>query len=296
MDARTVILIGLLAAILLAGVAYSLNAWSVQRRRARASLSAIDFARGSFASQLNHGVAMNELLLQLVEALRDTFKLDSAELWLCEEGQLTLAASEPNRERAPIGVTRAEQSIAANAPVSSDAWAKVWLPGLLDGQAHRNMRVAPISQTGQLLGLIVIDRSRKAERLAVEADQTLAEVAREVGVAVNKARLDMALEETLDQLRRQADELQASRARLVAAADAERRRIERDLHDGAQQHLIAMAIKAQLIEQLVTTDPSRALEVAHQLQSDTSAALDELRAAHEMAWRRNAERKGCWRH
>jgi signal transduction histidine kinase len=278
MDSRTVVVVGLLATICLAAAVYGLSALSVQRRHARASLSAIDFARGSFASQLNHGVAMNELLLQLVEALRDTFKLDSVELWLFADGHLALAASEPTGKRSPIGVTPAEQSIASNAPVSSAAWAKVWVPDLLDGKVDRSMRVAPISQGGQLLGLIVVERSRKAERLAAETDETLAEVAREVGVALNKARLDAALENTLDQLRRQADELQASRGRLVAAADAERRRIERDLHDGAQQHLIAMAIKARLIEQLAATDPGRALDVTHQLQQDASAALDELRS------------------
>ncbi len=221
---------------------------------------------------------MNELLLQLVEALRDTFHLDSAELWLCEHDELTLVACEPNSERKPIAVTPAEQSIAANARVSSAAWAKVWLPELLDGRPNRNMRVAPISHSGQLFGLIVAERAHKGGGLAAEADETLDEVAREVGVGVNKARLDAALEKSLDQLRHQADELQASRGRLVAAADAERRRIERNLHDGAQQHLVAMAIKARLIEQLTSKDPGRALQLTHQLQQDAAAALDELRS------------------
>jgi hypothetical protein len=128
MDAATVILVGLLAVILLAGVLYSLSAASARWRHEGASLSAIDFARGSFASQLSRGVPMDELLLQLVEALHDTFKLDSAELWLCEDDRLTLAASEPPRQRRPITITAAEQSIAANARVSSAAWAKTWLP------------------------------------------------------------------------------------------------------------------------------------------------------------------------
>jgi signal transduction histidine kinase len=278
MDAATVILVGLLAVILLAGVLYSLSAASARWRHEGASLSAIDFARGSFASQLSRGVPMDDLLLQLVEALRDTFKLDSAELWLCTDGRLTLAGSEPQKERKPISITTSEQSIAANARVSSAAWARVWLPALLDGPAVQNLRVAPISHGGQLFGLIVAERAQRAKRLASEADETLEEVAREVGVGLNKARLDAALEKSLDQLRRQAEELQASRGRLVAAADAERRRIERDLHDGAQQHLVAMAIKARLIEQLTGTDPGRALQLTHQLQQDAAAALDELRS------------------
>jgi signal transduction histidine kinase len=278
MDAPTLVLVGLLAAILLASIIYSATVASARRRHVGASLTAIDFARGSFASQLSRGVPMHELLLQLVEALHDTFKLDSAELWLCEGDQLALAVAEPRSERRPIAVTPAEQSIAANARVSSTAWARVWLPELLDGRGNRSMRIAPISRSGQLFGVIVAERERKAAALAAEADETLEEVAREVGVGVNKARLDAALERSLDQLRHQADELQASRGRLVAAADAERRRIERDLHDGAQQHLVAMAIKAKLIEQLSGSDPVRAMQLTHQLQKDASAALDELRS------------------
>ena len=278
MDPTTAILVGLLATILLAATIFGLVTSNAGRRKQRASLSAIDFARGSFASQLNRGVPMSELLLQLVEALRDTFKLDGAELWLLDNGYLSLAAVEPAAERAAIPVTPAEQSIAANARVSSAAWAKVWLPRLLETRENANLRVAPISHSGQLFGLIVAERARRAESLAGEADATLEEVAREVGVAVNKARLDAALQQSLDQLRRQANELQASRGRLVAAADEERRRIERNLHDGAQQYLVAMTIKARLIEQLSSRDPDHAHELLRQLQLDAVAALDELRA------------------
>lgn len=278
MDTPTLVLIGLLAALFLAGVVYGMITAGARRRHEGASLSAIDFARGSFASQLSHGVPMNDLLRQLVEALRDSFKLDASELWLCDDGQLTLVASEPELQREPIGLSAAEQSIVVNARVSSAAWAKVWLPGLLAGRPDSTLRVAPISHGGQLFGLIMAQRARKAEGLAAEADETLEEVAREVGVGVNKARLDAALERSLDQLRHQADELQASRGRLVVAADAERRRIERNLHDGAQQHLVAMAIKARLIEQLTSKDPARALQLTHQLQQDAAAALDELRS------------------
>ena len=278
MDAPTLILAALLAALLLTGIIFSMFSSRSRRRHEDKSLSAIDFARGSFASQLSHGIPMGELLLQLAEALSDTFKLDAAELWLLDGGRLTLVAAEPNDQRQGIAVTSAEQSIAANARVSSAAWAKVWLPELLDGRPNGNMRVAPISHSGQLFGLIVVERSRRANSLASEADTTLEEVAREVGVAVNKARLDAALQQSIEQLRRQAIELQASRARLVAAADEERRRIERNLHDGAQQRLVAIAIKARLVEQAAKADPGRAQQLLNQLQDDATAALDELRA------------------
>jgi hypothetical protein len=106
------------------GAVYSIVVAAARRRKQGESLSAIDFARASFARQLNTGVPLAELLLQLVEALRDTFRLDAAELWLCENGTLNLAASEPRQERAPVRITKAEESIAANARVSSAAWAR----------------------------------------------------------------------------------------------------------------------------------------------------------------------------
>jgi signal transduction histidine kinase len=138
--------------------------------------------------------------------------------------------------------------------------------------------VAPVSHSAQLFGLIVAERARRGEQLAEDADETLEEVAREVGVAVNKARLDSALEESLHRLRQQAVELQASRGRLVAAADEERRRIERNLHDGAQQHLVALAVKVRLVEQLGERDPARAKTLMGQLQEDVKLAIEELRA------------------
>jgi signal transduction histidine kinase len=268
----------LVAAILAVALATAAFATMARRRRETASLSAIDFVRSSFASQLNRGVPMNELMLQMVEALRDGFKLDVAELWLCEGGSLRLEASEPRAQMQTIPITPAEETIAANAHVSSASWAKVWLPALLEGRKQAILRVAPISNSGQLFGLVVAERARKGEGLAAEIDVTLEEVARELGVALKKAHLDTSLQDSLERLRRQAAELQASRGRLVAAADAERRRIERNLHDGAQQHLVALSVKVRLIEQFAERDPERARSLTSQLQEDVGSAIEELRS------------------
>ena len=73
------------------------------------------------------------------------------------------------------------------------------------------------------------------------------------------------------------EELRASRQRLVAAQDEERRRIERNIHDGAQQQLVALAIQLKLAEQLVGRDPDKERELIAQLGSQASAALEDLR-------------------
>jgi signal transduction histidine kinase len=276
-QAGPVILAAMLAAMVGITVVSGLVSTERRRRRAAASLTAIDFVRASFASRLARGDPMDELLAQIVEALRDAFKLDAAEIWLYDTAVLRRVASSPRRDPLQISLTPADASIAANAHVSGPAWAKVWLPALLDGRAEVPLRIAPAGASGRLLGLIVIERRRRGDDLARDADLTLEELAREVGVGLHKQHLDEALHDSLDQLRRQADELQASRARIVAAADSERRRIERDLHDGAQQYLVAIAVKARLIQQMARTDPPRGLALADELTVDVESALGELR-------------------
>jgi signal transduction histidine kinase len=73
------------------------------------------------------------------------------------------------------------------------------------------------------------------------------------------------------------EELRASRQRLVAAQDEERRKLERNLHDGAQQHLVALSVQLRLAEQLVGRDAQKEREIIHRLQASASEALDELR-------------------
>jgi signal transduction histidine kinase len=63
----------------------------------------------------------------------------------------------------------------------------------------------------------------------------------------------------------------------VAAQDEERRKIERNLHDGAQQQLVALAVKLRLTEQLAERDPAKAKEMLAALQTDTTEALEDLR-------------------
>ena len=118
--------------------------------------------------------------------------------------------------------------------------------------------MAPVSHAGELLGLIVVERPERADAFTEEDDRVLTELARQAGLAFHNAQLDSALQTTLDALRQQAEELRESRARIVASGDAERRRVERNLHDGAQQHLVALAINLRLAKDIVAEDPAGA--------------------------------------
>jgi signal transduction histidine kinase len=258
-------------------VVAGLTSAASRRRRDAANLDAIELVRTSFAGRLAKGEPLGELLVHAVDVLRGALSADGAEIWLAEAGLLKLVAAAPPRALPDISMSPEEESITANATVSGAAWLRTWLPALLQGRSSASVRVAPISVSGQLLGLIFIERKAKPDRLPRDADVILEELAREVSAGVQRQRLDASLQRSLQQLRQHAVDLQASRARIVVAADAERRRMERDLHDGAQQYLVAIAVKARLIEQITRTDPSRASALIRELGGDVEAALDELR-------------------
>src|SRR5205823_747316 len=73
------------------------------------------------------------------------------------------------------------------------------------------------------------------------------------------------------------EEIRASRQRLVAAQDSERRRIERNIHDGAQQQLVALAIKLSITESMIGTDTEGERELLAELRQDAAGAVEELR-------------------
>jgi signal transduction histidine kinase len=80
-----------------------------------------------------------------------------------------------------------------------------------------------------------------------------------------------------EELREHIRQLRASRQRLVAAQDEERRKLERNLHDGAQQQMVALSVKLRLLEQLIDRDGEKAKSIATALQTDLGRALEELR-------------------
>jgi signal transduction histidine kinase len=78
-------------------------------------------------------------------------------------------------------------------------------------------------------------------------------------------------------LRHRVDDLRTARQRIIAAADAERRRIERDLHDGAQQRMVAVAVTLGLAQTRFASDPEGAFQLIAQAREEAQAAVKELR-------------------
>ena len=231
----------------------------------------------TFGSRLTRAIPMDELLLQLCESLTRSLLLSNARVFTGSGDVLELAASVPDTPSRPIVVTSRERPVITRAGVSGKAWVSIWIPALLEGRPNAQLRVAPICHAGELLGLIAAERPAEADTFSEDDDQVLSDLARQVGLAFHNAQLDSALQTSLDELRKQADELRASRARIVASGDAERRRVERNLHDGAQQHLVALAVNLRLAKDMVGDDPASAVEMLEELGDAVQETIRELR-------------------
>jgi signal transduction histidine kinase len=267
------IVAGLVSVVLALPVRARLRAlardWSGPRRRpARSVLE-------TFGTRMTRAVPMDELLLQLTETLRSTIGPLGAEVWTGADGLLERTVSVPEQPRDRITLAGPELAAVTSARVSGNAWAEVWLPRFVS--PDRAIRIAPVTHLGKLLGLLVLARPSDAPGFSEDDDRVLAELARQVGLALHNVSLDTALQASLEELKERNVELQASRARIVAAADASRRQIERDLHDGAQQRLVAMAVKIGLLSRMSDDDPAAVQPMLDDLRSEVQATIDELR-------------------
>jgi signal transduction histidine kinase len=130
-------------------------------------------------------------------------------------------------------------------------------------------RAVPVRHRGDLLGAITL-RKPPSEPVSAAENQLLDHLASQAGLVLRNVRLTAELQATIDDLR-------ASRRRLVRAQDEERQRIERNLHDGAQQQLVAFNIQLGLLDG-AADDPGEVREIAGQLRAGLHAALDDLRA------------------
>jgi signal transduction histidine kinase len=127
----------------------------------------------------------------------------------------------------------------------------------------------PVTYGGDTVGEIAAEES---------GDERWTEALTQAGHALHTLRLGAELEARLAQLEAQAEELTASRTRLVQAQETERRRLERDLHDGIQQELVVLIAKARLARNQLDRDPASAAETLAELQGSAQHALADLRS------------------
>ena len=122
---------------------------------------------------------------------------------------------------------------------------------------------------GELLGGLTVTKP-PSEPLTPTETKLLSDLASQVGLVLRNVRLTSELQARLE-------ELKASRQRLVAAQDEERRRLERNLHDGAQQQLVALGVQRGLAHKLASEGAPQVAELLERLRVQAIDALDDLR-------------------
>jgi signal transduction histidine kinase len=201
-----------------------------------------------FSERVAETYAAEEALPRMARVLAEGTGAERARVWLRTGTLLRPAASWPERDGT------AQEPV----PLASDD-----LPDLPGEEA------VPVRHQGELLGALSVTK-RQGEALTPIEQKLLDDLAHQAGLVLKNVGLTAELLARLEDLR-------ASRQRLVAAQDEERRRLERNLHDGAQQNLVAIKVKLALAEALSAKDPARAKELIRQLKGDTDEALETLR-------------------
>jgi len=130
-------------------------------------------------------------------------------------------------------------------------------------------RAVPVRHANELLGALTLVK-RPDEPVSAADDRLLEQLASQTGLVLRNLRLTAELRATID-------DLTASRRRLVRAQDEERHRIERNLHDGAQQQLVALSMLLRVLED-AAEDPAEVRQLTGQIRDGLRAALDDLRA------------------
>ena len=194
-----------------------------------------------FAHRIGGAYADDDVLPRMARMVAAGTGARRVVVWLRVGGELRpgATAGDPGPELAPVTVV-------------GDV-----LPPLPDAETR-----VPIRYQGELLGALAIAMPRD-EPLRPASAQLVADVAAQAGPVLSNAGL--------------ISELRESRQRLVTAGDEARRRLERDLHDGAQQDLVALAIKLRVAGGVLGDDAKEARELLEELQADTAAALENLR-------------------
>jgi signal transduction histidine kinase len=193
-----------------------------------------------FSERVGESYATEDVLGRMAQILGQATGADSARVWLRLGAQLRPAASWP---------TDAEPGSVA--VVANEA-----LP-TIEGET-----VVEVRDRGELLGALSVAMP-PSDPMNPSKERLVRDLASQAGLVLRNVRL--------------VEELRASQRRLVTAQDRERRRLERNIHDGAQQQLVALSVKTRLARDLTARDPGKAAEMLTQIDAEIQTALDDLR-------------------
>jgi len=193
-----------------------------------------------FSARASETYSTEDVLPRLVKILAEGIGANEARVWLRVGSELRLAAAWPLNGDVPA------------APISGNE-----LPPFADRE-----RAFPVRHGGELLGAISVVTS-PSDPLGPDRQRLVEDVAAQTALVLANVRL--------------IEELRDSRRRIVTAQDERAKALERNLHDGAQQQLVALAVKQRLAGSLVERDPAQAKAMLDDIQAETQEALENLR-------------------
>jgi signal transduction histidine kinase len=250
-------LVGSQGSPLLSAVAAAVVALAFQPARRRAQRIADRLVYGTratpyevlsaFSERVGNAYANDELLPRMATALASGTGAVRTDVWVRIGDRMRPEASFPQDATPvdPIPVADAE------------------------GRSSPASMFEPVRHQGELLGALSIEK-KPGDAITATEEKLVRDLAAQAGLVMRNVALTEQLLDHIEQLR-------ASRQRLVSAQDEERRRLERNLHDGAQQQLVALAVKLRLAEQLAEREPAKTKEMLAGLQTETGDALENLR-------------------
>jgi signal transduction histidine kinase len=195
-----------------------------------------------FTDQAAHAYSVDDALPYMAQIVATGTGTKRAEVWLRVGTELRCAACWPADGAAASG----------SMPMASDE-----LPRFAAGES-----IFPVIHQGDLLGAIVV-KPPASDPITADKEKLIANLAAQAGLVLRNVRL--------------VEDIRASRQRIITAQDAAARRLERDIHDGAQQQLVALAIKTRLADGLVGKDDEELHQMLAQIMTDLQDTLRDLR-------------------
>ncbi|MEO8477516.1 MAG: histidine kinase [Actinomycetota bacterium] len=197
-------------------------------------------AMTEFSERMGEAYATDDVLPRMAEIVRASTGADVTRIWLLLGGELRPIAAAPSGALELAAIT-----------LEGDA-----LPEI------EGVRAFPVRHLGDLLGALTLTMPA-AEPLSKTSEQLVSDLASQAGLVLRNVRL--------------IQELQESRLRIVSAQDERARILERNIHDGAQQQLVALSVKLGLAERLAASDPAKVAPLLADLKLEATDALENLR-------------------
>lgn len=219
------------------------------RRRARSVADRLVYGKratpfeilSEFSERVGETYSIDEVLPRMTQLLAASTGATEVRMWL--RGDRTFAS---------LSVWPQDAPVLDPVPASGDA-----LPAFGEGQAAYS-----VSHQGELLGAMTL-RMPANDPMDPTKERLVNGLASQAGLALRNVRL--------------VQDLRDSRRRIVAAQDERAKRLERNIHDGAQQQIVAMAVKLRLAEAMIDRDTAAARDLLGQLQAEVTNALENLR-------------------